>query len=124
VIFVDQANRRNPSRRYIESLEARVASLEGMIKSVRDADTNSLPHIIGEIRSGNEDLQYYAPARLSSPDSRQSPKTGFANDVTGSPLVELGKIMGTLQLEEGQVGTGQSFVNRRCVILAQPPTCR
>ena len=96
--------RRNPSRRYIESLEARVASLEGMIKSVRDADTNALPEIIREIRSSGEDVQYYAPlTKAGSPDARGGSKTGFANDMTGSPLVELGKIMGTLQLQEGQV---------------------
>jgi hypothetical protein len=75
-----------------------------MIKSVRDADTNSLPEIIREIRSTGDDLQYYAPlAKAGSPDSRGGSKTGFANDMTGSPLIELGKIMGTLQLQEGQV---------------------
>ncbi len=75
-----------------------------MLKSVRDADTNALPDIIREIRSGREDIQYYAPlAKAGSPDARGGSKTGFANDMTGSPLVELGKIMGTLQLQEGQV---------------------
>jgi hypothetical protein len=75
-----------------------------MIKSVRDADTNSLSEIIREIRSGGEDVQYYAPlAKAGSPEARTGSKTGFANDMTGSPLVELGKIMGTLQLQEGQV---------------------
>jgi hypothetical protein len=104
VLIICHANFRNPSRRYIESLEARVASLEGMIKSVRDADSNSLPEIIREIRSNGEDVQYYAPlSKVGSPDSRTGNKTGFANDMTGSPLVELGKIMGTLQLQEGQV---------------------
>lgn len=75
-----------------------------MIRSVRDADTNALPEIIREIRSGREDVQYYAPlAKAGSPETRSGSKTGFANDMTGSPLVELGKIMGTLQLQEGQV---------------------
>ena len=104
VLIICHANVRNPSRRYIESLEARVASLEGMIKSVRDADSNSLPEIIREIRSNGEDVQYYAPlSKVGSPDARTGSRTGFANDMTGSPLVELGKIMGTLQLQEGQV---------------------
>jgi hypothetical protein len=74
-----------------------------MVKLVRDADSNSLPTIIREIRSGNEDIQYYAPVRVGSPVTRHASRTGFANDSNGSPLVELGKIMGTLQLEDGQV---------------------
>ena len=93
---------RNPSRRYIESLEARVASLEGIVKSVRDADSNALPDIIREIRATGDD-EYYAPIRVESPETRTGKRTGFANDTHGSPLVELGKIMGSLQLEEGQV---------------------
>jgi len=97
---------RNPSRRYIESLEARVASLEGIINSVRDADSNALPDIIREIRS-RDDAQYYGPMKAESSESRSGQKTGFANDTAGSPLVELGKMMGSLQLEEGQVTRGE-----------------
>lgn len=93
---------RNPSRRYIESLEARVASLEGIIKSVRDADSNALPDIIREIRATGDD-EFYSPIKAESPETRAGKRTGFANDIHGSPLVELGKIMGSLQLEEGQV---------------------
>lgn len=75
-----------------------------MIKSVRDADSNALPQIIREIRSTGDDVQYYAPlGKAGSPEARVGNRTGFANDATGSPLVELGKIMGTLQLQEGQV---------------------
>jgi len=71
---------------------------------VRDADTNKLPDIIREIRANNEDLEYYFPeARRQSPAGRSTNKTGFADDSAGSPLVELGKIMGTLQLDDGQV---------------------
>jgi hypothetical protein len=98
---------RNPSRRYIESLEARVASLEGIINSVRDADSNALPDIIREIRSRGDDAQYYGPMKAESSESRSGNKTGFANDTAGSPLVELGKMMGSLQLEEGQVTRGE-----------------
>jgi len=94
---------RNPSRRYIESLEARVASLEGIINSIRNADSNVLPDIIREIRSRGDDAQYYVPINAESLESRTARKTEFANDTTGSPLVELGKTMGSLQLEEGQV---------------------
>jgi hypothetical protein len=95
---------RNPSRHYIESLEARVASLEGIVKSVRDADSNTLPDIIREIRATGDD-EYYAHAtvKVESPETRAGKRTGFANDTHGSPLVELGKIMGSLQLEGGQV---------------------
>src|SRR5436305_6053654 len=55
--------RRNPSRRYIESLEARVSSLEARLRSILDADTKTLPDIIREIRSVGDDYQYYAPAQ-------------------------------------------------------------
>jgi len=63
-----------------------------------------LPEIIQEIRSNSEDAQYYdAAVRKSSPDRRTANRTGYADDAAGSPLVELGKIMGTLQLDDGQV---------------------
>jgi|SRR5579862_1350115 len=95
---------RNPSRQYIESLEARVAILEGIVRSIRDADSNKLPNIIREIRSNNEDLEYYIPAaRHDLVTGRSTNKAGYADESGGSPLVELGKIMGTLQLDDGQV---------------------
>ena len=114
---------RNPSRRYIESLEARVASLETVVNSVRDVDTNALPSIIREIRSGSEDIQYYAPLNGNSADGRKGSITGFADDTTGSPLVELGKIMGTLQLEDGQVGGSRSWLTIRCDTLDPRRIC-
>ena len=74
-----------------------------MLNAVRDADSNSLPEIVREIRSCGEDFQYYAPPQQEVETAHPNHKTSFANDTTGSPLVELGKVMGTLQLEEGQV---------------------
>jgi hypothetical protein len=99
-----------------------VTSLETILNAVRDADSISLPDIIREIRSGGEDVQYYAPLTDAGPgESRATSRTGFANDTTGSPLVELGKIMGTLQLEEGQVEALKVMGNIRCGTLDLPP---
>lgn len=91
---------RNPSRRYIESLEARVTALEAIVNAIRNANSDSLPDIVREIRSGRDDIEYYAP--LSMLPSRAKPDDSH-EDAPSAPLQELGKIMGSLQLEEGQV---------------------
>ena len=91
---------RNPSRRYVESLEARVTALEAIVNAIRNANSDSLPDIVREIRSGRDDIEYYAP--LSTLPSRAKPDDSH-EDAPSAPLQELGKIMGSLQLEEGQV---------------------
>jgi hypothetical protein len=120
-----EAYLRNPSRRYIESLEARVASLGAIVNTIRDADSTTLPQLLQELRSHGEDFQYYClPIEESGfPNALHKHVTSFANDTTGSPLIELGKVMGTLQLEEGQVlyQTLEFRVHARFDILDLPP---
>lgn len=77
--------------------------MESLLGSIRDADSHTLSGILREIRSRGEDAEYYAPLKRDSPEARSVSRTGYVDDATGSPLVELGKIMGTLQLEEGDV---------------------
>jgi hypothetical protein len=106
--------RRNPSRQYIESLEARVGVLESILKAVRDADSNSLPEIISELRSNDEELSAYAPYGTDNHEEVRGGRwAGCPNEPAGNPLVELGKIMGTMQLDDGEVHFPQDITEPR-----------
>jgi hypothetical protein len=89
---------RNPSRQYIESLEARVASLEGLLNHIREADSNSLPEILGELRSGPEDFEVHKSGSRSPTTRKHSD-----SEESSGPLNELRKMVGSLHLEEGEV---------------------
>jgi len=98
-----------------------VAVLEAIVNSIRVANTDALPEIVREIRSGREDLEYYAPLSNLPP---RSLREDSPCDTSCAPLEELGKIMGSLQLDEGQVILPKFMIKIRCAISARLPIYR
>jgi hypothetical protein len=73
-----------------------------MIQSIRDADPDVLPDIIREVRADNQDC-IVATMSATPPGDREPKEAVSPKESSYGPMAELGKVMGSLQIDYGEV---------------------